>query len=152
MQVETMGDVMDWTRAVHANMAECLEHCSRDSRRERVKMLLDYLAKHEHQLDHVYELSKEDVSRQALDTWCQEFFEKAPVRPHEKCSEDFRDRDTGEILAAVVAMHDKLIEFYRYMVSRAEVTSTRELLQALLDLEEHEAMRMARDGGRLEDL
>lgn len=152
MQVETMADVMEWTGGVHANMARCLQHCSAGSKRERVRMLLDYLSQHERELDRVLRLSEEDASKQALNTWCYDYFDKAPVKPHQTCDADFRDRDTTDIGAAVMAMHEKVIDLYRYMVSRAEVPSTRILMESLLDLEEHEAMRMARDVGRMEDL
>lgn len=53
MQVEALADAMEWRRGVHANMARCLEHCSAGSKRERVRMLLDYLSRHERELDHV---------------------------------------------------------------------------------------------------
>lgn len=152
MQVETMGDVMDWTQRAHARMAECLDNCARDTRGERLRMLLDYLSEHERRLAHVLELSKEDASRQALDTWAQEFFEKAPIKPEEACQEDFHDRDIASILQSVLAMHDKMVELYRYLAEKAHAPSTEQLLNSLLDLEQHEAMRMARDTDMLEDV
>jgi ribonucleotide reductase alpha subunit len=115
-------------------------------------MLLDYLSEHERELDRVLRLSEEDASKQALNTWCYDYFEKAPVKPHERCDQDFSDQDTGDIIADVMAMHEKVVDLYRYMASRAEVPSTRELMESLCDLEEHEAMRMARDAARMEDL
>jgi len=152
MQVETMADVMEWTRGAHANMARCLEHCSKASEHERVKMLLDYLVQHEKTLERVLDLSQQDASRQALNTWCYDYFDKAPVKPHEQCSDDFRDKTANEIITEVLAMHEKMIDLYRYMASRAEVPSTRALMESLLELEEHEAMRLARDTGRMADL
>lgn len=152
MQVETMADVLEWTRGAHANMARCLEHCSASSKHEKVKMLLDYLAQHERTLERVLKLSQEDASQQALNTWCYDYFDKAPVKPHERCDNDFRDRDLNEIIANVLAMHEKMIGLYRYIASRTEVPSSRALMESLLELEEHEAMRLARDTGRMTDL
>lgn len=152
MQVETMADVLEWTRSVHANMATCLAHCSAGCKREKVKMLLDYLAEHEHALERVLLLSQQDASRQALNTWCYDYFDKAPVKPHEQCQDDFRDKDTDDIIANVLAMHEKIIALYRYLASQAQVPSARNLLESLLALEEHEAMRLARDTGSLADL
>ncbi|SHF68148.1 hypothetical protein SAMN02745148_03278 [Modicisalibacter ilicicola DSM 19980] len=152
MQVETIGDVLDWTRAVHGNLADCMAHCSKGADQERVRMLLDYLAEHERELSRVLELTKQDASPSALHTWCYEYFERYPVKPHEQCNEDFRNMDTRDIMSAVLALHEKVTDLYRYLHSRAEVNSTRELLANLIELEEHEAMRMARDAGRMEDL
>ncbi|MCQ4318850.1 ATPase [Stutzerimonas stutzeri] len=152
MQVETLGDVLDWTKAAHTSIADCLAHCSQASRQERVRMLLDYLALHERELSRALTLSKQDASPSALHTWCYEYFKKYPIEPHEQCNEDFRDMDTDLVMAKVLAFHEKVMGLYRYLLSRAEVTSSRELLENLLSLEEHEAMRMARDVGRMQDM
>jgi hypothetical protein len=40
MKVETFADLIDWTRAVHGRLAECLAHCSTHSERTRAKLLL----------------------------------------------------------------------------------------------------------------
>jgi hypothetical protein len=145
MQVETLSDVLDWTKAIHTNLADCLTHCGEGSERERLKMLLDYLAHHERELSRVLTLTKQHATPAALNTWCYEYFEKYPVKPHEECHAEFRDMDTRQATATLLAVHEKIIGLYRYLHSRAGVTSTREL-------EEHEAMRIARDTGRMEDL
>ena len=115
-------------------------------------MLLDYVHEHETRLNRILESSQKDADPAALNSWAYEFFEKAPVRPHEACAADFKDKDTGEIINAVLAQHNKIIEFYRYMASRAEVPSTQALMTNLLELEQNEARRMARDAGELDDL
>ncbi|SFI23456.1 hypothetical protein [Modicisalibacter xianhensis] len=152
MQVETLGDVLDWTKAAHTNLADCLSHCSTSSRRERVKMLLDYLAQHERELSRTLEMSRQDASPSALNTWCYEYFEKYPIEPHEQCNDAFRDKDTDQVMAAILAWHDKVSGLYRFLLSRAETNSARELLTNLLSLEEHETMRIVRDAGRMEDI
>ncbi|MBF1802333.1 hypothetical protein [Alloalcanivorax profundimaris] len=152
MKVETFSDVLDWTRAVHRNLADCAAHCGAGSRHEKVRMLLDYVHEHETRLNRILESSQKDADPAALNSWAYEFFEKAPVRPHEACAADFKDKDTGEIISAVLAQHNKIIEFYRYMASRAEVPSTQALMTNLLELEQNEARRMARDAGELDDL
>lgn len=152
MQVETLGDVLDWTKAAHRNLADCLAHCAEGSRQERVRMLMDYLAEHERELSRTLQLAKQDAKPSALHTWCYEYFDKYPIEPHETCHGDFRDKDTDQVMAAVLAWHEKIIGLYRYLLSRAEVNSTRDLLTNLISLEEHETMRMVRDAGRMQDL
>ena len=80
----------------------------------------------------------------ALAGGCEENSDRDPVFKFNK--------DTGEIINAVLAQHNKIIEFYRYMASRAEVPSTQALMTNLLELEQNEARRMARDAGELDDL
>jgi hypothetical protein len=96
--------------------------------------------------------SKQHATPAALNTWCYDYFEKYPVKPHEECHAEFRDMDTRQVVATLLAVHEKIIGLYRYLHSRAEVTSSRELLEQLMELEKHEAMRIARDAARMEDL
>ena len=152
MQVETLSDVIDWTRAVHHNLADCLDHCASENDSERVRMLMDYLAAHERELDRVLGLSKEDASQKALNTWVYDYFENAPLKPREVCAEEFRSQSTDEVLGAVMALHEQIIGLYKYLQGRAEVASTRALIDGLLSLEQHEAMRLMSQAHRLDDL
>lgn len=152
MQVETLSDVMDWTRAVHQNLADCLDHCSVETDSERVRMLMDYLSAHEQELDRVLGLAKEDASHKALNTWVYDYFENAPLKAHEVCNEDFRNKSTDEVLSAVLAFHEQIIGLYKYLQGRADVPSTTSLVDGLLALEEHEAQRLMAQAHRLDDL
>lgn len=152
MQAETLRDVMDWTRALHGSLAESLKRSAEVSKGERARMLLDYLAEHETRLQKVVELSEQDASVKALNTWCYDYFENAPVSLRRIELEDLSDREPDEIIATVIDMHEMVIDLYRYLMGRAESPTPRELVEGLLDMEEHEAMLMARDARSMEDL
>ena len=51
MQVETFQDLIDWTRELHGFLAKCLQHCSVQQDEPRAKVLLEYLATHEANLE-----------------------------------------------------------------------------------------------------
>ena len=57
-----------------------------------------------------------------------------------------------DISATVFGVHQQLIELYRYLMGRADTPELRELISELLDLEQHEAMRLAYQVDRLNDL
>ena len=150
MRVETLSDLMDWTRSVHQRLAEALERDTEGSRDERLHMLADYLSEHERMLARVLKQSEEDTQKKTLDTWTYEFFRNIPLKARE--SFDFHNQDPDHLLGAVLDVHEKIIGLYRDLAEHAEVESTRELLENLRGLEKHEAMRMARDYGRMKDL
>lgn len=152
MQAETLRDVMNWTRTLHGSLAQSLKRSAEDSRHERVRMLLDYLAEHEQRLQKVVELSEQDASLKALNTWCYDYFENAPLSLRKIELEDLGDREPDEIIATVIDLHEMVIDLYRYLLDRAESPTPRELIAGLLDLEEHEAMLVARDARAMEDL
>ena len=68
------------------------------------------------------------------------------------CAEEFRSQSTDEVLGAVMALHEQIIGLYKYLQGRAEVASTRALIDGLLSLEQHEAMRLMSQAHRLDDL
>lgn len=152
MQVETFSDVLDWTRAIHRNLAACLEDCADDNDSERVRMLMDYLGGHERELARVLEMSKDDAEQKALNTWVYDYFENAPLKPRSITSEAFSGKSTDEVLEAVMAYHEEIISLYKYLQGRAEVPSTKALIDQLLQLEEQETRLMMAQAHRFDDL
>ncbi|MEC9481727.1 MAG: hypothetical protein UMU75_00185 [Halomonas sp.] len=152
MTVETIKDVLALTRELHANLACTLERAAHQAHEERLHMLLDYLARHERELSRVVALSESDAQAAALHTWCAEYVDKHPFALATLGGIDYASMDTAEVMRSLLTIHERLIDLYRYLATRAEVSSAEELLSNLLALEQHEAMRMVRDAEELEDL
>lgn len=55
-------------------------------------------------------------------------------------------------MEVIIDQHQQVIELYRYLASRADIPSAKELLETLRSLEEHEVMRMAQSSNRFGDL
>ena len=47
MQIETLKDVLHWTREFHQHLSQCLSHCADKNTDERARMILAYLSNHE---------------------------------------------------------------------------------------------------------
>jgi hypothetical protein len=75
-----------------------------------------------------------------------------PIDPHRACDRPFAQMSVEEICEAVFDLHNQVIELYRYLQGRAEIPEARELLQALLEMEEHETMRLAQQSNRIRDM
>ena len=41
MQIETLNDVLNWTRDFHQHLARCLHHCNDRHQSERARLLLE---------------------------------------------------------------------------------------------------------------
>ena len=89
MQVETLNDVMKWTREAHQYLANCMQHCAGKNEGARAKLLLGYLADHEQKLVKVLDEFEKTASANALNTWCVEYLHKHPITRHEKCEKPF---------------------------------------------------------------
>ncbi len=152
MQIETLKDVLNWTREFHQHLASCMQHCATQNDSERAKLLLDYLSDHEKKLVEVLDGFRDSADEKALGTWCYEYLDKHPIVRHEKCDKPFAEMDADEIITEITHQHGQVIELYRDLRGRDAALSWQQLVDQLLSLEEHEAMRMSQAANRLHDL
>lgn len=153
MKVETIGGLIDWTRALHAGLSECLRHCSEATADQRLRWLLAYLADHERALADVVGGFERDADRRALDTWIYDYLGgHRPLDPHRVCDTPYAAMSFEEAEAAVFDFHRQVLDLYRYLEGRAEIPEARELVDQLLAMEEHETARLARQAARIGDL
>lgn len=140
MQIETLKDVLNWTREFHRYLATCMTRCADDNESERAKRLLEYLADHERKLVVAIDEFAEQASTSALKTWCYQYLDKRPIIRHGVCDKPFAEMNTEEITFEILHQHGQVIDLYDYLLSRAETPSTKNLLAQLLALEKHEAI------------
>ena len=152
MQIKTLKDLIDWTRHLHGHMAECMAKCATEHEETKARALLDYLATHEAELEKTLEGFEKDGDAKALGTWIYDFLNQKPVETHRTCDLPYTKLDFNGIAHEVFDFHSQVIELYEYLAKRAEVPETTELLDNLLRLERHEAMRLSREVGRMQDV
>tara|TARA_R110001583_G_scaffold6774_11_gene34080 strand:+ start:7619 stop:8077 length:459 start_codon:yes stop_codon:yes gene_type:complete len=152
MQAENLKDVLDWSIEFHKQLSACLTDSADENENERAKLLLDYLAEHEQSLTKVIIEFEKTASSNALNTWCYEYLDKHPVMKHKHSDVPYAKLDTLQITEAVMHLHQQIIILYRDLAAQTVATSAHELLEELLSLEEHEAMRMSQSANRLEDM
>jgi len=87
-----------------------------------------------------------------LNTWIYDYLGPQPIDPHRTCDKPYAAMSFDEICTAVFELHNQVIHLYRHMTSRAEIPSTRELVNRLLAAEEHETMRLAQQTNRVHNL
>lgn len=152
MQIETLRDVLKWTKEFHQHLSQCLSHCADKNTNTRAKMILAYLSDHEESLTKVVSGFETSGNEHALNTWCYEYVNKHPIIQHGHCDAPFSDLDAVQIMEVIVDQHQQVIELYRYLASRADIPSAQEMLTSLKSLEEQEMMRMVQSANRFEDM
>ncbi|MBL4799422.1 MAG: ATPase [Oleispira sp.] len=152
MEVETLRDVIRWTREVHSELSKCLSMCQEDNKDERAKLVLSYLSNHEHEIAKVVDIFEKKGSEHALNTWCVEYVNKFKLDNGEFCDRPFSDLDAQQIVAVVVEKHQYLLSLFRFLAMQAAIPSTKELLNALSFFEEHEIMKIVQATNRFEDV
>ncbi len=152
MDIKTFGELINWTRDLHAHIARCLSHCATKNEEERARALLDYLATHESEMERIVNEFKSQGDFKALETRVYDYLSHHPIKTHRTCDEPYAQLDFEGICREVFDFHDQIEDLYRTMADKAEIPEAKELLQSLLTMEENEAMRLARQIGRMNDL
>lgn len=152
MTIETLHDVLHWTRDVHQHLGACMKRSEMQNEQERCRMLLHYLAEHEKRLAKVIGSFEKTAKIRVLNTWVREYVEREPALSDARRALDFTSLNTDEIMQIVERQHTEIIGLYRHLQSRVDTESAAALLQEVISLEEHEAFRMTHSANRLEDL
>ncbi|RNL66708.1 hypothetical protein [Zhongshania marina] len=152
MRIETMGDVVTWSSGFHSNLADFIEASVAQSKDERLKMLSSYIADHERQLAKTIAAFEVVESDNALGTWCTEFLNKQPLPDTAIKDERWAHFSANELMDEVRGIHQQLMALFSHLLSRSAATPAADMLEQLLDVEEHQLMLMAHSANRLEDL
>ena len=152
MEVRTFFDLIDWTRQLHASLAECLAHCASLHGDERASMLLEYLASHESEMEKTVAAFERQADPKAARTYLYDYMPHNPITTHLVCDDHYAKLDAAAISAEVFDFHEQIIELFRSLVGKAEIREAAELVQSLLDVEEHETRRLVRQVERMDDL
>ncbi len=152
MDIRTFRELIEWTRDLHANLARCMSHCATKNEEERAKALLDYLATHESEIEHIVNEFGRQGDTKALETRVYDYLSHNPIKTHRTCDEPYAKLDFAGISREVFDFHDQILDLYKTMVGKAEIPEAKELLQSLLTMEQNESMRLARQIGRMEDI
>ena len=152
MQVKRFYDLIEWTRELHKNLSARLADGAGRHEHELAPALLAYLAEHEARIEKMLQGFEQQADEKALQTWLYDYLSDEPVRSQQLAEKPYTQMTLEEIVAEVLDFHRQVINLYRYLIGKAEIPEAVVLLEALLDMEEHQAMRLARQTGRLQDL
>lgn len=143
MKIQTLGEVIGLTRLMHQRLGECLGQSASETEQTSEKWLLAYLADHETALANMVSAFESSADKNALETWVYDYLSRAPIDPGRVCDPSYAELDSEEIGRAVLDFHNQVMALYGDLLSRAEIPETRELLSSLLEMEQHETLRLA---------
>lgn len=150
MDIKTLGELIDWTRELHAHLARCLSHCETKHENEQARALLGYLATHESEIERILSEFERQGDAKALGSRVYDYLSHDPIKTHRICDEPYVTLDIADICREVFDVHEQILDLYQTLVGKAEISEARELLQSLLIMGENETRRLARQIGRMD--
>ncbi|AXS83395.1 MULTISPECIES: ATPase [Marinobacter] len=152
MEIKTFEDLIDWTRQLHAYLARCLHDSASLNKDERASALLDYLSSHESLLERAVSEFEKQADPKAMKTRLYDYLNHRPIKASEVPDTHYAGMSFTDIAREVFQFHDQVMDLYESLIGKAEIPEAKSLLEDLLALEEHEAMRLASQISRMEDL
>ncbi|MCK0536202.1 hypothetical protein [Alcanivorax quisquiliarum] len=152
MRYKNIDEILAWTGRFHTELAQHCQQLARQHDRQRLEMLLSYLAEHQRRLAEMLAQIREDSEPGIRYTW----FDKAPDIPGPESLPELGELIRGDsvdaIAAAALKFHDGIIEIYNELREQAPTDRTRQLFENLADLEHHEALKLVRGAQGLNDM
>lgn len=138
-------EILDYARNFHGQVSDFYQQLADKAQSARVKLLLDYLIRHEKHLAKALEDFEQSVSSQALNTWYQYSQEQRTFAPLDAIK--FSPTMTvDDVLKLGQTIDSCLIESYKGVAETASTPEVREIFENLLQMEEqqkHVKARMA---------
>ena len=151
MRFKTMRDVMDRVILFHKNLAKFYHNMSDVVQKERVKLLLDYMARHEEHLQENLARYKGEISTRLLDTW----FKYVPSSNVLKdCEQQVikPDMSVEEAVTQALKFDDCLLNFYNIMAENCCYKDLKEIFTNLANMEKRNRQNFVRDAQEVYDL
>ncbi len=150
MRYKTVEEILDQAAALHDRLAACSRDAAQAQDKQRVGLVLDYLADHQDRLRQAIKSFEDDAGDRVMSTW----FDRSPELelPQVK-SQELADIDEVETLIdKVIEFHDRIIALYGNLRDQAHVDQVREVFASLADLERHEKLELIQSSRQLQDI
>lgn len=144
MEIKTYEDLINWVRDMHRFLARSMKESADGHANDQASALLNYLADHEQELVRITEEFERQADRKALETRLYDYMKHKPVKVNDPADTHFETMGFDQICEEIFRFHDQVIELYDSLGGKAEIPEAKELVDSLKAMEEHEAMRLAR--------
>ena len=144
-------DILELARNLHTNISKHYESLSNAAEKEKVKLLLDFLSRHEKNLAKGIDEFEEDSSREIMENW----FKFAPEISTAECVEDMKispSMSIDDVIYLAICYDDRLVDFYREAARVSPSEEIRELFNNLLEMEKEEEIVLIRNALEMKEL
>lgn len=138
---EQVKDVLDYGKAIHTELRKFYESHNEQNRQARVKMLLDYLSRHESHLEETLERFEAENQRNVLETWMQ-YAPSIDIQQIIKGKCLSQDMSVDDVVQLALEFDEAVVELYREAADESDVPHVKEVFQSLVELENQEKVHL----------
>jgi hypothetical protein len=152
MAFEQTRDVMKRVRTFHHQLSELYHQMSETTEKPRMKLLLDYMSRHETALEECVQGFERLAGREVLDAWFQFTPHAVPPAPPCEGLELGAECSVGDIVRIALEFDACLLKYYQQLVDEAPSEALRDLFRDLLVHGKREAVELSRSALEVEQL
>lgn len=144
-------EFVDFGKHLHGRIKELFDDLNEHAELERVKMLLEFLSRHEEHMEESLARFEKDARHGILEAW----LEYSPSLDVEAVMEKFKVKDkpsSDEIFQIAMDFDDTLVKLYREVAEKVNDSRTKQVFKNLLQLEEKEKIQVVRAAMALDDM
>jgi len=136
-------EIINAARAFHQRASTFYQQLGNQAESAKVKMLLDYLVRHEAHLERALSDYSQEVRSKALNSWYQYAQEKCLLQPFD-VSQYPKDMTVDDVMNIGLNIDSCLIASYKGMAEAATSSEVREIFENLLLMEQQQKHKLAR--------
>jgi len=136
-------EFVDFGKHLHGKVKELYQELNEHAELERVKMLLEFLSRHEEHMEESLARFEKDSRRGILEAW----LEYSPELDVEAVMRRFpvaEKPSSDEVFQFAMDFDDTLVKLYKEVANKVNDSKTQEVFKNLLQLEEKEKIQVAR--------
>jgi rubrerythrin len=144
MTTQRTRDILQRAREFHTQLSRFYERMGATAGREKIRMLLTYMSRHETNLAECLARYEREAAERVLDTWFKYVSEKATC----KCFEGVvipPEATVEEVVRIALWLDRCLVDLYTETAERAVSQEVRDLFTSLLKTEQKEENQMVRN-------
>jgi len=148
---EQIKDVLAYGIDLHMRLRETYDQLGLQSEQTRVKMVLDYLSRHERNRQHAMQRFEEGTRRKILNQWLQ-YAPSSNIEQLLTDSNSCSNLTVDDVITLAMRFDDALIAIYRETAAEIDDANAREVFQNLAEMEHREKQRFVRDAEWVQDI
>lgn len=150
MKIDTISDIIRHTKAFHKMAADYYMELSENSNKERLKILLNYLAIHEKHLEETFAEYEDVAGTIVIDFWIK--YNSCDDKLYKLQNSKFSPATYEELIELAIELDECVIKMFKYLRDNAKTEELRNIFNDILKLEKNESRLAIKNLSRLSDL
>ena len=144
MAFKTIREILDYAKTYHRRLGDYYARLRDVADKERMKILLDYMSRHEAHMQKYLADYEQEAAKKVLDTWLK----YSPVKAEAHSLKDIAlnpDMSIEDVIKMSMKLDGCLVDIYREMAQRSPSQECKDLFNDLLEMEKQEEIKCIRD-------